>query len=754
MANIVTIQCDALPAATSVVSVRGRELISMPYRFEVGLRIDDPAFEMDGAIRARATLSIDRGPDGAPYPIHGVLCSLELLSEWEGKALYRALLVPKLWSLGLSRHSRIFTDNSVPEIIEAVLKFGGLTTAEFELRLQKSYPKREHVFQYRESNLAFISRWMERLGMYYFFEHGEGSEKLVITDNRSAHHALRQVPVRYVPLSGDDAMADEAFDAFHCVRSALPAWVMLADYDYINPTLAVAGSAQVALDGIEEVHRHDHNFVTPDEGTALAAVRAEALLAEQKVFLGRGRAFYLRSGHTFTLDEHPRATFNREYLVVELEHLVNQGASDAKTKQLLGLDEEQFGTDEYGVRVKAIGADVQYRAPERHPWPRIDGFEGATVCGDAASEYAQIDKHGRYKVRLRCDESDLIDGSASTWVRMLQPHGGTNEGFHFPLRKGTEVVLIFLGGDPDQPVLAGVVPNAHRPSPVTAGNHTYNVIQTGGLNRMELNDASGAQHIKLTTPTENTHIHMGAPNDEHNLHVCTDGDTITHSGRNWDCFTYGAKYEYVKLDSDLNIDGNEFITVKGIRCENVQQHVSSNYDMDYVLTVLGMHDVQVTQTRTDHVQGDVTETYDSKHELTVGGDQKITVGGKLTEEVKGGNYDLTVSGKYNLTAANTENFWKGWQKSFTGGIWTDVIVGLKNENILGGKIETLVGLKSETLVAGRFLLAVGVKAEADWAAELKTVAAKMDTLAYHMQLVGSTIRSGAIHICQTVLKLL
>src|SRR4029077_9582783 len=134
------------------------------------------------------------------------------------------------------------------------------------------------------------------------------------------------------------------------------------------------------------------------------------------------------------------------------------------------------------------------------PWPRIYGFENGTICGAAESEDAQIDDHGRYNVKFKFAESNLKDGKASTWVRMLQPHGGGIEGWHFPLRKGTEVLFTFLGGDPDRPVIAGVVPNALTPSPVTSANHTTNVIQTGGRNRIELEDSAGQERITISSP--------------------------------------------------------------------------------------------------------------------------------------------------------------------------------------------------------------------------------------------------------------
>jgi type VI secretion system secreted protein VgrG len=171
------------------------------------------------------------------------------------------------------------------------------------------------------------------------------------------------------------------------------------------------------------------------------------------------------------------------------------------------------GDDTYRVEVTAVASDVQFRAPQRTAWPRIHGTEHAVIDGPATSRYAQIDGQGRYAVKFHFDESDHGGGKASTRVRMLQPHGGGIEGFHFPLRAGTEVVCSFAGGDPDRPSIAGVVPNALTPSPVTLGNHTRNVIQTGGRNRIELEDAEGQEGIVISSPYDNTYIRMGAPGD-------------------------------------------------------------------------------------------------------------------------------------------------------------------------------------------------------------------------------------------------
>src|SRR5262245_19310558 len=234
--TLFSLEADGLPAGTEVAGFRGEEAMSSIYRFGVGLIVRREDFDMDAVVRAPATLKADFG-DGPPWVVHGMVASMELLHSWEGGMVYRAMVVPRLWELTHSVHSRVYTDNTIVEIIEAVLKHNGLASGDYELRLKQSYPKREHVCQYKETDYAFISRWMEREGMYFFFEHGDDVDKLVITDGLSGHELSRQAPVRYVGRLGGDVTAPEAFSHFRCTSSALPQTVLLKDYDYLNPRL-------------------------------------------------------------------------------------------------------------------------------------------------------------------------------------------------------------------------------------------------------------------------------------------------------------------------------------------------------------------------------------------------------------------------------------------------------------------------------------------------------------------------------------
>jgi type VI secretion system secreted protein VgrG len=568
MEDIFTISSSGLPDGARVVGFRGHEAISKPYALEIFVTIaseESHALDLGDAVNSRATLTLDRRDGRQPFAFHGVLAQVSLIHEMGGRALIRLMLVPRLWRLGQTRHSRIFTGKSVPDIIKEALEDGGLSSDEYAFKLTGQYKPEEHVCQYHESHLDFISRWMEREGLYYYFDHEDGQDKLIISDNRAAQYDLIATKVRFAALGETDVSAQESLHTLVCRHNSLPGMVRFKDHDYTKPQLDVAGDAPVSNNGLGEINIHGARFFSPADGKRLARLRSEEMLAREVVFTGSGTAFFLRSGFTFSLEGHPRQSFDTEYLATEVEHYGNQAATTKELRRLTGLDDDEV----YRVNVTAIPAKVQYRAELRTVWPRIYGTEHGVIDGEIHSDYAQIDDHGRYLVRFAFDESTLGHGKASTRVRMMQPHGGGVEGWHFPLRKGTEVLFTFLGGDPDRPVIAGVVPNAHTPSPVTSGNHTRNVIQTGGRNRLEIEDKAGQQRITLSTPHANTYLRMGSPNDQHELIVHTDQNALIDAGANFDIVVGGNKTEYVKGSLDETIVGSYISQSQAFRIDDV-----------------------------------------------------------------------------------------------------------------------------------------------------------------------------------------
>lgn len=775
MDDLLSISSSVLPSDARVIAFRGTEALSQPYALEIFVSLragESDSFDLGDAIGAKAVLSLTRAADNLPpYVFSGIFASADLLHAVDGSLLLRMLLVPRFWLLSLSRHSRIYTKRSLPDIIKMVLEENGLSSEDYELRLG-SYETEEHVCQYRESDLDFLCRWMEREGIFYYFEHGENGEKLIFSDSSSYARDLLGKPIPYHPQLGQDRSAGLSFRRFTCTHKTLPASVRLRDYDYSRPNLNVAGNAAVSSTGAGEVNLYGERFFSPGAGERLARLRAEELRAGEVLFQASGSRTHLRAGHTFELEEHPLAAWNSDYLVTEIRHSGNQAAGAGAFKHLIGIEQD----DVYHAEVTAIPAKTQFRPQAVTPWPRIYGYENGTVDGAADSDYAQIDDQGRYNVKFRFDESNLKGGMASTYVRMMQPHGGGVEGFHFPLRKGTEVVLSFLGGDPDRPVISGVVPNALTPSPVTNVNYTTNIIQTGARNRIEMEDRSGQERITVSTPHSSAYMQMGAPGnkgpeltlfckDDGNMSVKSfdldvgftkknllekatkahswsadikkDWDTVVHEGDYTLKVKSGTSSTIVKGNTSLEVEkGNLETTVyKGDIITNIEK---------------GQMKTTVASGASFHVKaGGIQTTVDSGSDAThvAAGNYQLRVGpgsggggglgGRSTSNgniymeaeketsvesgkkitIKSIGSDVYIEGD-NVTTKSRGNKWnflgneytvnKGVDRTITIGVSESLKAAVTLDVFLGGQISAFIGSKNSFSLAGGFDVNIGL----------------------------------------------
>ncbi|MFO0611491.1 MAG: type VI secretion system tip protein TssI/VgrG [Polyangiaceae bacterium] len=518
MSDLFTLTCEKIPDL-AFVGFRGKEYISRPFEFELFFTVPMGTPVRD-AVGARATLKGGRSEDH-PVVFHGVIAQVALVHQHNGKkqtehdrTLYRALLVPRLWLLQHFWRSFVFTGKNVKEFLSDTLEAGGLVADEFRFDINEgSYAKEEFVAQYRESHLDFFHRWLEREGLYYYFEHkpDAASEVLVIVEDKSHSEPFPGGgAVNFHPIVGDDATAPEALHELEADTRWLPKTVTLADYDYSNPTMKVKADGAVTPHGIGTIRDYGYRMFVEADAKRLAKIKAESIGCRETTLRGSGTCVGPRAGYKLSIQQRPD-DLDEEWLAIEVEHMASMRARTGEIARLTGLS----STRVYSMKLLAIPASTQFRAPQTTAWPRIYGVENAIVMGEADSPYAQIDADGRYLVRFEFDTSDLPDGKVSTRVRMLQPHGGETEGFHFPLRKGTEVMISFLGGDPDRPFIAGVVPNARKPSVVGKRNHTQNVIRTGSSNQIVMEDEKGKEFIFMHTPNQKTGIYMGNPAGTH-----------------------------------------------------------------------------------------------------------------------------------------------------------------------------------------------------------------------------------------------
>lgn len=518
----------------AVVNMSGFESISKPFRFMLTLVSDDAGIDFDKVLQNAATFRIF-APDGASStPYHGVIAEFDQLQQTDGYVFYRALLVPRLWHLSLYQMSEVYlNDQSIPQIIEKVLKGGRLTSADYELKLSGSYRERSFVCQYQETHLDFVSRWMEKEGMYFFFDHEGKKEKIVIADNKSMHPA-QAVKVLYRPVDQKDTgSAADSVQDFVCRQKPLPKQVVLRDYNHRKASVELKVMEPVFDNGIGEVNLYGENFRNETEGQRYAKLRAEEILCGGKVFTGEATAVGLRSGYLMEMDRHYRDNFNGQYLVTEVHHEGSQAAA-----LLAGIktsySEGQGGETIYRNTFRAIPATAQFRPERTTPRPRVSGTMNATIDAAGSSQYAELDEYGQYKVQLPFDSTDKDAGKGSARVRMASPYSGSDHGMNFPLHKDAEVLLSFIDGNPDEPVILGAVPNSENPSIVNQANPYENKITTAGGNVIHMGDQAGKEVMWLHSPFHNSTIGIGSVDPKGG------GSIVTATGGSSESFTVGT----------------------------------------------------------------------------------------------------------------------------------------------------------------------------------------------------------------------
>ena len=495
--------------AFQVVNFEGAEGISQLYRFEIMLVSENPELDLERILDAEATFRFETDEEKTSS-FSGVLSEFEQLHSCGAYIFFRAILVPRLWWSTQFIQNQVFLEQTTPRILETVLQQSSLTSLDYEFRLAGDYSKEwEFVCQYRESNFQFVSRWMEWEGMYFFFEPGDSGEKLIITDTRLAEtDPGRALSLRMVDDIGQaSSPLENLMTSWTCRQKRAPQTVRLKDYNYHRPDLDISGEADVHPGGVGDVYLYGEHIQSPEEASRLARVRAEEINCRLKEFHGRSLSPLFRAGNIISLTDHYRPDFNSRYQLVEIKHEGHQvGYLVSGLKEHLS---DLEGRPSYINTILALPESVQYRPPRRTEKTRIYGALNAHIDSSDSGRYAELDEQGRYKVILPFDLSGRRDGKASTWLRMAQPYAGANHGMHFPLHKGTEVLLTFIDGDPDRPVITGAVPNPDHPSPVHAGNATRAGFRTAGGGSLHFENQEGKERIVMRSGDGRSHMSLG-----------------------------------------------------------------------------------------------------------------------------------------------------------------------------------------------------------------------------------------------------
>ena len=282
--------------------------------------------------------------------------------------------------------------------------------------------------------------------------------------------------------------------------------------------------------GVGEVFVYGDNFKTPEEGNRLAKIRAEEMFCTKEQFHGEGMVSRMTPGYLFELKGHFRESLRQKYLITEIEH---EGVAPSYLTERRGDGED--ASPAYANSFTAIPASVQFRPERVTPKSRFHGMINAVVDGRAGSDpYADLDDIGRYKTILPFDrETRDQPGNASWWFRKAEPHAGKDEGMHFPLRRDTEVLLSFIDGDPDRPLISSAIANPRTPNVVDVENRSKNVFRTRSGNLLEMEDNHSGERIKLATPMANTYMHLGKANAK--------GDGLPRASGEWSIWAESSR---------------------------------------------------------------------------------------------------------------------------------------------------------------------------------------------------------------------
>jgi type VI secretion system VgrG family protein len=432
--------------------------------------------------RATLTIALD---DQKSRIVQGVIETMAVMASITyDEIVYRFRLSPGVCRLKGSRHNHIYgtiAPVSVVDVLRSELS-GDLRRGspaddsdrpvfQYDLRLFHTYPSWDHLTQFEETDFDFTSRLAEHYGIFYFFENAPTTERIVFTDYNLFASRLEEPSV--LPYAPDPNAPDRdgVLRTFEAVYAAASNKVFLQDYNDELPHLPLLASKTIDQDGHGNWVEYGDHYRTPAEGEFLARVRAEELGCARTRFKGTSTVVRLAPGRTFQAAAHPFGAWNREYLVISVRHRIKVALGGAAAAA-----ERQRG--EYANEFTAIPSDTPFRPARRTARPRIDGLINGRVEGNGVSEDPNIDSLGRYRVRLPFDLSGTPGGFGSQWMRKVEPYGGPDNGMHFPLPPGANVLVAFVNGDPDRPVIVGALPAADNLSVVTGESRQHNRITT------------------------------------------------------------------------------------------------------------------------------------------------------------------------------------------------------------------------------------------------------------------------------------
>jgi type VI secretion system secreted protein VgrG len=611
---------DALSRDADVVRFRATEGLAALFDVDVVFACDTPDLDLDAALWRPATLSVldDAGVD--PRWFHGVVEEADYLATRAGRFHYRVRLRPRLHGLAYRSRSRIFQDKSSVAVIERVLRDAGLDAAGFDWAgLTARYGPRPYRVQYRESELAFVSRLLEDEGIFWRFEHSQSDHVMVFGDDPSAHALVAGDPV-IVYARAEHQGRERVTDVVYTVGAMHDAW-RSRDWNPTNPDRPREGQHAAEGEGGYGVDEYPGRFDDDPDALRMATRRLEAARVDGAVLEGRTNVRRAMPGKIFTLAGVQQADLCRDWLVTRVEHrYVDRG-----------LAGEGGAAATYDLHFKAIPSDVAFRPALATPKPRAWMKDSAVITGPS-SEEIHVDDMGRVKVHLYWDREGAVDDTATCWMRVQQQN--TSGAMILP-RVGWEVSVGYFDGDPDRPVVLQKLYNRETMPPYEQpSNSTQSALQTatspggGSTNEIRLQDGNGGMEF-FVHASRDLRVVAG-----HDLAETIDVDAS----------------EEVGVDLSNTVGANQSVHVGGDASSSVTGACTAEVAGSRTVTIGGSDDWGVKTCQTLAVDGSrsetisgmmnvlantVTETFNASCARTVGGALAINSAIAIAESVGG-----------------------------------------------------------------------------------------------------------------------
>jgi type VI secretion system secreted protein VgrG len=592
-------------------SFTGSEGISQLFSYQLELLSENKRIKFEDILGQEISFGVQGTEErGRPRFIHGIVTAFAQLPDTSRLSRYRAIVSPKLWILTQKQNCRIFQDLNVPDIIKEVL--AGLDVA---WELQGSFKQREYCVQYRETDFNFLSRLMEEEGIFYFFRFERNAHKLVISNNKASHHDMPgHASLIYDEVAG--GVRDESRIYSWIKTQALsPGKFSMQDYSFKSPQTDLLASQDILptalvgkinhklkVGGNDKLEVYDYPGRYDNKGTGkdITKYAMEQIEMSQFVIQGESNVFHLTPGFRFMLTNHPNA--EGSYVLTSVTHSANEGGFHSSA---------DIGKNHYANTFHSIPNSLQFRPPQASVRPHVWGCQTAIVVGPSGEEI-YTDNYGRVKVQFHWDREGHNNESSSCWIRVASHWAGHGWGaIHLP-RIGHEVVVDFLEGDPDRPIIVGSVYNAENMPPYgLPDNKTQSGIKSDSSPRYE-----GYNQIRFEDMKDR---------EEFLIHAQKDMNTTIENDETWT----------VRHDEKIEVANDRTTRIGNDDTATVENNMKLTVQKDRTAEIMGNDSETVFQDSTVKIMGSESRTITARRSTNITGTDSLTVAGTITMTASG-----------------------------------------------------------------------------------------------------------------------